>query len=470
MSAFRPAQRQRWNLYAGFARAMDSPAARAELRGWCGLGLMALAVAGAFAFLLVLARAPYSDDLFPWPVAFFQKSLVIHVVFSFVVWFLSMFGALLSVAVHRISGGAPAGAMAGRAALWAGYASFPLLFLPALLDGGAPSLNNYVPVIMDPVYYAGLVVLAASLLVASVRLLMLVPRRAGPLEPVGQAALAGAVLYILSLVCFAAAWAQLSGEAVDGHYNERLFWGGGHVLQFLNVAVMLAGWYVLGGLALERPAMRPQMATLTWALLIAGALLGPLLYVLFDPFSFDQTRAFTNLQYLLAPPSLLAAIYLLLTLADQARKKALPRDDDGFRCIWLSMAVFGTGGALGLFVDGADARTPAHYHGMIGGATLVFMGLVIRFFLPLMDRAVAMGRAVTMFIYFYAAGQMLFSLGLFAAGGHGAPRKTAGGGETLEALGAQAGLYVYGAGSLLTVIGGLMFVWIAGRALARRGR
>lgn len=468
MSAFRPAQAQRWNLYAGFAQAMDNPGARAELRGWCGLGLLSLAIAGVFAFLLVLARVPHSDSLFPWPVAFFQKGLVIHVIFSFVVWFLSIFGALLSVAAHRIGDGAPAGAWAGRLALWAGYASCPLLFIPALLDGGEPSLNNYVPVIIDPVYYAGLGVLAAGLLVASLRIVVLVPNRSGPLEPVGQAALAGAMLYILSLVCFAAAWTALAGDPLDGAFNESLFWGGGHILQFLNVAMMLAGWYVLGGLALERPAMRPQLMTVSYVLLIAAALMGPLFYALFDPFSADQTMAFTNLQYLLAPPSLLAAAAIVRTIAGHAGAGPLPRQDAGFRCIWLSMVVFGTGGVLGLFVDGADARTPAHYHGMIGAATLVFMGLMVQFFLPLTNRALDMGRRIGVFIYLYAVGQILFCIGLYVAGGHGAARKTAGGAESMEALAAQIGLYVYGVGSLMTVIGGIMFIWIAGRAVLRR--
>jgi len=447
---------------------MSTPQARAELRGWCGLGLLALAIAGVFALLLVLARVPYTNALFPWPVAFFHKGLIINVIFSFVVWFLSVFGALLSVAAHRITEGVHMGGALGRLALIAGYLSFPLIFVPALLDRGEASLNNYVPVIIDPVYYGGLAVLALGLLLAVVRFLSLFPNRTGPMEPVAVAAMSGSLIYILSLICFAVAWASQSGDEVNGDFNEKLFWGGGHVLQFLNVSVMLAGWYVLGGLALERPMMRPQLASLAQALLLAGALLGPLFYVLFDAFSFEQTQAFTNLQYLLAPPSLLAAVFVLRTLAAQAKAGPLPRGDAGFKCIWLSFIVFGIGGALGLFVDGADTRTPAHYHGMIGGATLVFMGLVFRFLLPLMGRAVYIGKRVSTLIHFYAWGQVLFSVGLFVAGGHGAPRKTAGGGHGLEAASAQIGLYVYGVGALLTVIGGVMFIWIAAAALLRR--
>lgn len=468
MSAFQPAQPQRWSLYAGFEAAIADPSAKSELKGWCGLALTSLAIAGVFAFLLVLARVPYTNALFPWPVAFFQKGLIIHVIFSFVIWFLSIFGAILSIASHRIAEGARKGVMLGRLALWASYLSLPLMFGPAFLDRGKASLNNYVPVIVDPVYYAGLAMLAIGLTLSVIRFLSLFPRRTGPMEPITVAAVSGSVIYVLALICFLVSWSKLAGNEVNGDFNESLFWGGGHVLQFLNVSMMLAGWYVLGGMALEQPVTRPQLASLTQALLLAAALLGPLFYVLFDAFSFEQTRAFTYLQYLLAPSSLLAAGFMVKTFAARAGTAPLPRDDAGFKCIWLSFIVFGIGGGLGLFVDGADTRTPAHYHGMIGGATLVFMGLMFRFLLPLMGRAVTLGRAVTTLIHLYAWGQVLFSIGLFVAGGHGTPRKTAGGGHGIEAISAQIGLYVYGFGSLLTVIGGIMFIWIAAEALLRR--
>ena len=69
---------------------------------------------------------------------------------------------------------------------------------------------------------------------------------------------------------------------------------------------------------------------------------------------------------------------------------------------------------------------------------------------------------------FYATGQVLHSLGLFIAGGYGAQRKTVGDAEILETLGAQVGLYGMGIGAVIAVAGGVMFIWITGRALLRR--
>jgi cytochrome c oxidase subunit I len=465
MSAFQPAQKQRWNLYAGFEAAMASPSARGELRGWCGLALLSLAIAGVFALLLAVSRVPGISDIFPWPLQFFDKGLVIHVVFSFVVWFLSILGALLTIAAHRLGDGHPGGGGLARLALWASYAAQPLMFVPGLLDRGEASLNNYVPVIIDPLYYAGLGLLAVGLLLAVVRFIGVMLRRSGPMEPLAVGSLIASLIYLLALVCFAIAGVSLSGDAIDGAFNENLFWGGGHILQFLNVSLMLSGWYVLGGLSLEKPAMRPQMASLTQVLLLASAVVGPMLYILFDAFSYDQMTSFTWLQYLLAPPTLLAAMLILQTIRQSS---PLPHANPAFKCLVLSVVVFGVGGFLGLFVDGADTRTPAHYHGVIGGVNLVFIGLFLSFFLPLMDRGLVIGRAVTGLIHMYAWGQVLASIGLFLAGGYGAPRKTAGDAQGLEAMGAVMGMYLNGIGALIAIIGGIMFIWITAKALLRR--
>ena len=119
------------------------------------------------------------------------------------------------------------------------------------------------------------------------------------------------------------------------------------------------------------------------------------------------------------------------------------------------------------FVDGADTRTPAHYHGVLGGINLAFMGLFYGFFLPLMGRDVEISRAARYSVWFYAIGQVLHVLGLFLAGGYGAPRKISGGAD-IENLGAHIGLYGLGVGALAAVVGGIIFIWIAGIAAMRR--
>ncbi len=79
-----------------------------ELAGWAWLAVGALAVAGVFALLLALSRVPGMDQAPFWPIGFFYKGLVIHVVFSLVIWFMGVFAFLVTVATQRAGGDYPA--------------------------------------------------------------------------------------------------------------------------------------------------------------------------------------------------------------------------------------------------------------------------------------------------------------------------------------------------------------------------
>jgi len=468
-ATLQPAQAQRWNMLGGFQGVVASPAAQKELWGWCVLALLSLGLAGIFALLLAVSRVPHVQDVFPWPLQFFEKGLVIHVVFSFVVWFLSILGALGTIATYRVSAGEPKLAGLGPLAVWGSLIAFLLLFVPGFLDRGEPSLNNYVPVIIDPLYYAGLVVFFLSLVVIAIRLAVNVAARTGAFEPVSQTTLLSGGVFLLSLICFAIAYGDVAGGEVNGAYNEELFWGGGHVMQFLNTGLMMAAWYVIGGNAIGRPLVDPRLFRAAIGLLYIATPGLVAIYFVAEPMGFDVRESFTWMQYWMGPPVLIMAGAMIVTLS-QHRDTAgsLPWRDPGFVALILSALVFFFGGFLGIFVDGADTRTPAHYHGVIGGVNTAFMGLFFVFFLPLLDRGLHTGRAILLSIWFYAVGQTFHSLGLFMAGGYGAPRKTAGADQGIEELGAEIGLYLMGVGAVVAVAGGVMFIWIVARALARR--
>ena len=444
--------------------AVDSEDARWEIRAWLLLGLAALAIAGVFALLLAASRVPGAETLIPWPLRFFEKGLVIHVVYSFVVWFLCLLGALAVATTYHLDGGRSRGRSTGRSAVWLVAAGEILLMIPALKHDTEPSLNNYVPTVIDPLYYLGLVFLFMGVLFVILRLAAAFLRRVNEPGSGGHGILMTALIYVAAFGCFAVTFQMAASEPTSPELNERLFWGGGHVLQFVNTGLMLCAWWALAG-----AAGRPLPSGLFfWAMaaLALFALIGPALYWIYPAFSPEQTQAFTNLQYLLGPaPVVLAAAFLFTG-------GGTPPTDDRARlarqAIYLSMAVFFLGGALGLFVDGADTRTPAHYHGVIGGVNLALMGLVFCALLPSLDRAPKLSRAVFTLFWLYGLGQALHSAGLFLAGGYGAPRKVAGDIAGLEALGAKVGLYGMGVGAVIAVAGGVMFIWITARALLRR--
>ncbi|MBE0530306.1 MAG: hypothetical protein IH626_05720, partial [Rhodospirillales bacterium] len=92
-------------LLTSYGDTLADPMARSELRGWCALAILSLAVAGVFALLLALSRTPGVGTWVSWPAAFFGKGLVVHVVFAFIVWFLAILGAFLNLAAWRVAGG-----------------------------------------------------------------------------------------------------------------------------------------------------------------------------------------------------------------------------------------------------------------------------------------------------------------------------------------------------------------------------
>ena len=111
--------------------AANSEDARWEIRAWLLLGLAALAIAGVFALMLAVSRVPGAERLIPWPLHFFEKGLVIHVVYSFVVWFLCLLGALVAATTYHLDGGRSRGRATGRSAVWLVTAGEILLNVPA---------------------------------------------------------------------------------------------------------------------------------------------------------------------------------------------------------------------------------------------------------------------------------------------------------------------------------------------------
>lgn len=453
-------------LFTAYDDALADPMARRELRGWCGLAILSLAVAGVFALLLALSRTPGVQNWVPWPAAFFGKGLVVHVVFAFIVWFLAVLGAFLNLAAWRVSGGRPRLVGAGRIGLFLAGIACVLLFVPALLDRGEPTLNNYVPTIIDPLYYAGLGVLALGLMLPVARLLVAPVAGLGlPPDDLSVAALGAAVVFCLALVCFGLAYGELAGQAPSYALNEELFWGGGHLLQFISTILLVGAWSALARLTLPGEVLPGRVVKGAVIFLIVCALPAPLFYFIYPPFAAEQTLAFSGLLWTLGPPTLAVAVAGGVSLYRRGRPAALPWRNPVFLSLVLSVGVFGLGGVLGMFIDGADTRTPAHYHAVIAGVTLAFMGLFLGLFLPLLKRAPPPGRRLNFLVIAFASGQTLACIGLFVAGGHGAPRKVAGAAQGLVDVGAIVGMSLNGLGALVAVAGGLVFIWVAGRAL-----
>lgn len=439
-----------------------------ELRGWAILAVGSLALAGAFAFLLALSRIPGIERILPWTAGFFAKGLVIHVIFSLVVWFLTVFAFLASLATFEPSGGSPKLASLGPTGRNLVAMSFPFLFVPAFFQESAASLNNYIPVIVHRSYYFGLTLLALGIALPAVRLLAnAFAVRFRKMGSFASAMSAGAVIYLVALSCIVIALLHSWGAEPGRTFHEHLFWGGGHVLQFLYALMMLTGWFVLVRGTFGERAFDPDIFLLAIILLAFFTLAGPAFYMVFETFSPLQMEAFRRLQLSVALPALLVAGGSLNAIIAAARRGALPWEDPGFVALVLSPIVFAAGGIMGLLITGSDTRTPAHYHGVIAAVNLALMGVFLKYALPAIGRPARPSGALRAQIVLFGGGQLIACIGLFLAGGYGATRKTpAAYGHLVD--GAVVGMYLNGIGALIAVVGGLMFVYTVGRALLQR--
>lgn len=442
-------------------------AGRTELRYWAFLAIGALAVAGLFALMLATSRMPGAETVIPWPAGFFAKGLIIHVIFSLIVWFLGVFALLSSMAAYDLGGGAPRFRGLGSAGLAFFGMAFPLLFIPAFRPDSVASLNNYVPVVIDPAYYAGLVALALGVLFPVLRLLANVPGRLRNLPPLPLAMTAGAIIYIAALISFGAALALSWGEVPNKPFNEQLFWGGGHVLQFLYCLLMLTGWFKLARASLGEKVFDPDIFRLAVLLIMVFALPAPFFYLVFEPFSAMQIEAFRRMQFVLGFPTLMVAVGTLNGALAARREGPLPWRTTAFTALWLSALVFGVGGIMGFLVTGTDTRTPAHYHGVIAGVNLACMGMMLVICLPRLGAVAQSVSTKRLPVMLFGFGQLVACLGLFWAGGYGAPRKVPSGAATL-ADSAAIGMALHGMGAIVAIAGGVLFTVTVLLALWRR--
>ncbi|HNC52752.1 MAG TPA: cbb3-type cytochrome c oxidase subunit I [Accumulibacter sp.] len=422
-------------------------------RAWLWLGVMALIGSGVLAVLLVLSRTPGIQDVFPLK-DLFRAALVVHVDLSVAVWFMA-FAAVIWSAVGN----------AGLA--WLGWSGFGLAALGTAVMGvspffpdAEPLLNNYIPVLQQPLFFASIWIFGAGLGLTVLRALLTTwPRLA---EPLRLGAFLGAVAAFLSLAAFLASWWQV--PRIEGMiYYEVLFWGGGHALQFQHALLMVVAWLWIAA-QLGRPA--PTSARAVSVLFVIGALpllAVPAIYLLVPAGSLPHMELFAKLMLWGHP--YMGPLILLATLSLWGSRTLGP--DPARSAFVASFVLFALGGVLGYLIEGVNVVIPAHYHGSTVGVTLAFMGLAY-VLLPALGFGRPEGRMAIWQPYVYGAGQLIHVLGLAWSGGYGVQRKVAGADQMLTTLPQKIGMGMMGIGGLIAVVGGLLFVVVCLRAMARR--
>lgn len=447
-------------MYPQFALPVAPGGGASLARAFLWLGVAALVGSGVLAVILVLSRIPGVGEVFPLRDAF-RAALVVHVDLSVLIWFMSFAGVLWSLA-------------SGARALTLGWAGWTLAAVGTLamtvspfFPDAKPLLNNYIPVLEQPVFLAGLAACGLGFGAAIVRVLAAGWRR----QCCTGGACAARLGVMLGAAAGACAWGAMAvnllqlppGEGVP--YFEPLFWGPGHVLQFQHALLAAVAWLWLAS-ALGAPLRVGTRVLAGLFVLAALPLLSvPVLYALWPAGSPWYVAAFARLMewgHLALMP------LIVLALASLARVwRSAP---SGPRSALLaSLVLFCTGGVLAFMIRGVNVVVPAHYHGSIVGVTLAFMGLAY-LLLPSLGFKAAGGAMARWQPWVYGAGQLLHILGLAWSGGYGVQRKVAGAEQALTTLAQKAGMGMMGLGGLIAVIGGAMFVIVCLRAMTSSSR
>ncbi len=430
---------------------------------WLFFAVSTLIFAGIFAFLLAMSRTPFIQGLLPVK-DYLYTALVTHVVLSVVIWFLAFEGVLWILTGTIFS----KGELFSIPLSWTGFclssAGTAIIIISGLMAWGEPLLANYIPVLTHPVFYTGLLMFASGIFFTIINTLLSVYKNITddinghfPLIPFIMS-LTGLVV-LIAFSCFFLAYLFLPSALNINTYFEKLFWGGGHILQFSNTFGMLCAWILLSQITLNKLPMPDRPAKLFLLISFGFTLPAPLLYFSFDVIGMELRDWFTRLMQLgMGPPAAAFAIAILIVIKCFKNEiKKLPWDKPGFSSLVFSIILFLTGGILSLMISGIDVKIPSHYHGVIGGVTLSFMGLSY-YILPLLNRDIPHTRMTKIQPYLYGIGQMLFILGMFWAGTHGVPRKTYGEAQKLDDFVKMAGMGIMGIGGLVAILGGATFV------------
>jgi cytochrome c oxidase subunit I len=450
-----------WTAYgdAHYALPMPQDARRAIALGWLVLGLAALVVSGVFAILLVLARTPGLGPLFP-VADFFHVALVVHVDLSVLVWFIAFAGMLWT-----LNSSARQAGMAW-AALTVAIAGAAIMAVAPFFGRGAPVMSNYVPVLDDALFLAGLAVFGFGFLLLTLRG-MLAPLRIGiPLDGAGALRFGlNAAVVSGAIACMALVWSWIETPPllIAKPYYEMLFWGSGHVIQFTWTLLMLVAWLWLASLSGARLPLSPRLAVLLFAVALASVFAVPVIYLAWPVASEEHNLMLTWLMRFGGGVAILPVG--LAVVAGLSRAAPITPEGRPLRAALVaSMLLFSIGGAIGFLIQGSDVRIPAHYHGAIVGVTLALMGLAYAL-LPQFGFALPRTRLATWQAVLYGGGQLLHIVGLVWSGGYGVQRKVAGASQVLKSSGEVFGMGMMGAGGLIAIAGGVLFLLIMFQAM-----
>ena len=344
---------------------------------------------------------------------------------------------------------------------WLGFA---LMAIGALLvetmmwTGQADVLfTSYVPLRAEPPFYLGVILFAVGALVTVGIFFtnLVVAKREqtyqGSLPLVVYGAVTAAIIAVITLVHGAAIYIptflwSLGLMEVDPEIYRMVWWGLGHSSQQINVAAMVAIWYMLGALTIGSVVLNEKISRSAFVLYVLFISMASAHHLLVDP-GMGPAWKIVNTSYFMYMAVLASMIHGFTVPAGMELGMRLrgytnglfdwlhraPWGDPGFSSLVFSLVVFGfVGGITGVTIGTEQIniivhntlRVPGHFHATVAsGTAMAFMGATYYLIPLIFQRKVAFWKLAKIQPYLFAGGMLIFTLSMTFAGSFGVPRR-----------------------------------------------
>ena len=463
------------------------------------VSIVALLIGATAALLLVLTRWQAVHLL---PAEWYYRILGVHGM-NMLIFFIIFFEmAVLWFCATVLLNSRPAAPRLG-------WVSFYVMLVGALIvefmqwSGRADVLfTSYPPLKAHPAFYLGVILFAVGALtmVGQFFATLVIAKRErtyeGSLPLVVYGAMVAAIIAVITLLHGAMVyiptflWSIGLIPSVDPEIYRLLWWALGHSSQQINVAAMVAVWYMLGALTVGAVVLNEKVSRSAFVLYVLFISMASAHHLLVDP-GFSPGWKIVNTSYFMYMAVLASMIHGFTVPAGMELGMRLrgftdgmfgwlrraPWGDPGFSATVLSVVVFGfVGGITGVTIGTEQIniivhntlRVPGHFHAtVVSGTAMAFMGATY-YLIPIVFRKkVAFWGAARWQPYLFALGMLLLSMGMTFAGSFGVPRRHWDISFSQAPFGVEFNpavdlvLAVMGIGGIMAVTGAYLFILIA---------
>jgi cytochrome c oxidase subunit 1 len=317
--------------------------------------------------------------------------------------------------------------------------------------------SSYVPLRAEPPYYLGVILFAVGALLAVCVFFatLVVAKRektyTGSVPLVTYGAITAAIIAVITLGHGAAIYIptyfwSMGWMNVDPQIYRMVWWGLGHSSQQINVAAMVAVWYLMGALTIGAVVLNEKISRTAFVLYVLFISMASAHHLLVDPGMGPAWKVWNTsyAMYLAVLASMIHGFTVPAGMEVGSRLRGLtkglfewlrraPWGDPGFSATVFSIVVFGFVGGITGVTFGTEQinltvhntlRAPGHFHAtVVSGTALAFMGLTY-YVVPLIFRKrVRFWGMAKVQPYVFALGMLIFSMAMTFAGTFGVPRR-----------------------------------------------